>query len=361
MAKENQSDRNAPWWLEILKLPLIAAILAGAFTFAVNDREQQESERARIAAAQENERNRILAEEDRKSNLTLQYTEVFISEYKNREDPKVLELLQLIAGIMNAEELTGADAMTALAYADQQIASADAIEYQQQSSYGGDCSSRPQGAICVRFADGYVWLVTDSIIGWDQFQENGDEIEVAKGIKAQYLHKLNTNLVKEVSLGLVETEQCADFESLPLDATYKVDDTFVNGGNTVTLKSFEWSNGDSTDKGTAFVQNGNLAGGLGQEMFVTNIQLSFVLDETVSSLLMQFGEYGGNLNIEINGDFRNFQDFADIHNATIGQTNVTVSRSTVQGGEIGQLSVDGPIESFSIGGQELFIDDLCYS
>jgi hypothetical protein len=78
----------------------------------------------------------------------------------------------------------------------------------------------------------------------------------------------------------------------------------------------------------------------------------------LSSLTFRFGEYGGNLNIEINGDFRNFQNFSDLNGLTIGGANVSVTNGF--GNDIGEVTISGTIDSFSIGGQELWVDDFCY-
>ena len=155
-------------------------------------------------------------------------------------------------------------------------------------------------------------------------------------------------------------QTCVSFESLSLGATYNVGDSFSDGSSTVLLEEFEWGNGQTTSSGVATVENGGLAGGTGQEINVNNINLAFSFGGTVSGLTMRFGEYGGNLNIEINGDFRNFEDFSDIHGATIGGTTVSVSMTSTTGGQLGTLSITGNVTTFSIGGQELWIDDVCH-
>jgi hypothetical protein len=94
-----------------------------------------------------------------------------------------------------------------------------------------------------------------------------------------------------------------------------------------------------------------------QEMIVNNILLKFDFGGPVAGLALRFGEYGGNLNIDINGEFVNFENFADINGAVIGGVNVSVVNGL--GNDQGTLTLLGTIESFAIGGQELFIDDVC--
>ncbi|MCC6799661.1 MAG: hypothetical protein IT325_06070 [Anaerolineae bacterium] len=106
----------------------------------------------------------------------------------------------------------------------------------------------------------------------------------------------------------------------------------------------------------AVIGSGGQAGSAGNEANTNNINLAFDFPGTPSGLTLWFGEYGGNLNIRINGDFKNFADFADINGATIGGVQVAVAQLTP---EIGVLALAGPIDDFAIGGQELWIDTLC--
>ena len=103
--------------------------------------------------------------------------------------------------------------------------------------------------------------------------------------------------------------------------------------------------------------SGGLAGGTGQELAVNNVNLNFDFGRPVRSISLLFGEYGGNLNIEINGDFRNFDNFTDIDGAIIGGVQVSVINGF--GNDAGRLELEGVISSFSVGGQELWIDEVC--
>ena len=150
---------------------------------------------------------------------------------------------------------------------------------------------------------------------------------------------------------------CVDYESLPPAAAYTVGDTFVDSGATMEVLSFEWSDGTVFNSGQANVQAAGLAGGSGQELNANNVNVAFDFGGPLQALSLLFGEYGGNLNIEVNGDFVNFDDFADIDGATIGGTTVSVVNGF--GNDKGRLQLDGIIHSFAVGGQELWIDDVC--
>jgi len=139
------------------------------------------------------------------------------------------------------------------------------------------------------------------------------------------------------------------------DDTYYVGDSFVSGGVQITGEEFFWTGGGSTVSGSATVQASGDAGGTGNEIWFNNINLSF--DFSVSPLYglsLQFGDYGGNENIEINGDQRVVDDIASLNGMTIGGVTLTV----VDTGTTGALFAVGSITSFSIGGQEFSIDNV---
>lgn len=170
--------------------------------------------------------------------------------------------------------------------------------------------------------------------------------------------------------GIPPTE-CIDFEDPPLGKVYKVGDMFTDSGANIGVWPFQWGNSVWTVGGFAKVGNAGLAGGTGQEMEVNNVNLGFDFSGPITGLTLRFGEYGGNLNIGINGDFQNFQNFDDINGATIGGVSVSVMNGL--GNDKGILKLSGKISKSKfkleekevsafiiIGGQELWIDDVCF-
>jgi hypothetical protein len=157
-------------------------------------------------------------------------------------------------------------------------------------------------------------------------------------------------------------DNCIDFEDLSPAATYSVGDTFVadNSGlqAKITGEPFTWSNGDVTALGQVQVDHSNLANHVGQELAVNNILLNFDFGGNVPNTRLHFGEYGGNLNLEINGDLHNFEDFQQVNGAVIGGTTVSVPVGG-SGQDAGVLEIAGTIQSLKVGGQELWIDHVC--
>ncbi|MGO8735195.1 MAG: hypothetical protein ACLQVM_20650 [Terriglobia bacterium] len=73
--------------------------------------------------------------------------------------------------------------------------------FQQEPSYSGDCASPPAGSACIRFRDGYLWLVQDVIKG--KREEVGawgsHQVVEATGKQSHYQHILGTQYVKTVA------------------------------------------------------------------------------------------------------------------------------------------------------------------
>jgi hypothetical protein len=149
---------------------------------------------------------------------------------------------------------------------------------------------------------------------------------------------------------------CVDFEDLSAGARYNVGDSFVDSGAWVTGKTFYWRDGTAYAGGYTEVDDQNLAGGSGNDLQVNNINLDFDFGAPVAGLTLRAYDGGGNLNIEINGEFLNFDRLTELDGLDIGGVSITVIDL---GNDQYQLVLDGLIQSFAIGGQELWIDDVC--
>lgn len=137
----------------------------------------------------------------------------------------------------------------------------------------------------------------------------------------------------------------------------------------IGARPFTWSSGTVTSSGYAAIQNGGRAGGLGNEMAVNNIVVAISLGfgQTLEGVRFSFGEYGGNLNLSINNQFVNFNNFSQIHGQTISGVRVNVLSGGL-GNDKGQIEFVGHmidqasgLRQFAVGGQELWIDDICFN
>lgn len=151
-----------------------------------------------------------------------------------------------------------------------------------------------------------------------------------------------------------------DFEDLSLGATYNVGDSFTTSGVVITGQEFFLLPSGSKTDGFAKVEDVNKAGGAGNEIRTNNINLSFDFGIILTGLALQYGEFGGNINLEINGSLANVGNFADLP-ANLGGTSVFTLDTGTPGQSSGAMFVTGIINSFKIGGQELWIDNVVAS
>lgn len=181
-----------------------------------------------------------------------------------------------------------------------------------------------------------------------------------------------TNLVgsssKTFTIAVTKVKECIEFDSLLLGNTYYVGDTFTDSGNTVDILSFQWGGGIWTSGGYARVDDDGYGGYSGYDINTNNVNLGFTFSGPLKGLSLNFGEYGGNLNIQINDEFKNFQNFNDIDGSTIGGVSVSVINGL--GNDMERLILSGEMNVFNfheeeftflIGGQELWIDHVCAS
>lgn len=173
----------------------------------------------------------------------------------------------------------------------------------------------------------------------------------------------------EAGAGPAPGSPCIGFED-PTSGSYTYPDHIFDAGASISVLPFEWGNGQWTYDGFLDLRPSGLAGGSGKEAGTNNVNLGVVLPRECEAVSFRFGEYGGNLNLGINGDFRNFENYADVHMTMIG--GVLVSVTNGHGNDRGVIELRGAIgqsqfmidnrpvrASIIIGGQELWIDDLC--
>ena len=112
--------------------------------------------------------------------------------------------------------------------------------------------------------------------------------------------------------------------------------------------------------GTAFVSNGNLAAGSGQEIGINNVKLNFGFGP-LDGLSMQFGEGPNNTDarITVNGNTISGTSFVGLGGLIAG-TNVTLF-VVPTGINTGALFFMGDITSFVIGGEDIYIDNIVAS
>ena len=150
------------------------------------------------------------------------------------------------------------------------------------------------------------------------------------------------------------------FEDLTLGDSYATSDTTSSESVAMRYHPFFWWDGTMTSAGYASVVDGGWACGSGNEIWLNNINVTFNYVGSTgprTDVDFLFGEYGGNINVMINGDFRNVDNFIDLDGQVIGGTTFSVT-SGGYGNDCGRVEIDGTVNKLTIGGQELVIDNI---
>lgn len=151
------------------------------------------------------------------------------------------------------------------------------------------------------------------------------------------------------------------FDDQTLGASFLVGDSFTSGGATHNLMRFFFPGSDCTNptnNGVATIGNDQFACGGSKEINLNNITDRIDFGGPVQWLVLNYGEYGGNVNLIVNGDCRNLDNFSDINGQDVGGVTVWAVDYGTPGGSCGMLYAVGAINNFRIGGQELYIDNV---
>ncbi|MGV7223660.1 MAG: hypothetical protein ACQ9MH_19295 [Nitrospinales bacterium] len=152
---------------------------------------------------------------------------------------------------------------------------------------------------------------------------------------------------------------CLRFTDQAPSATYNVGDVITTSRTNIAVEKFQWGNGNWTTSGKARIDTRNYSKGSGNDLNAENVNLRFLFDYPVGKITFKFGELGGNNNIRVNNEFRNVQNLVSLNGTTIGSAQVTVNAIQQGNNWHGMMTIDGNINNFSIGGQELYLDDIC--
>ena len=163
-------------------------------------------------------------------------------------------------------------------------------------------------------------------------------------------------------------EACIDFEQPLIVGTQygpaagqSPGDTAILSNNIkMTVEKFIQSNGN-TAFNDAHIDNVLVPGASGQSLRSNNISLRFDLTGLgfqANSASLSFLDLGGSENLAANDDAPHTGDI-ELAPASIGGAAVAVSTAPATGGKSGTVKINGPLKSLTIGGQELWIDQIC--
>ncbi len=150
-----------------------------------------------------------------------------------------------------------------------------------------------------------------------------------------------------------------DFEDIPKDTLFPSGSSFTSNGVLMHLSEFYSNVGSCTNPtpgNSARVEDGNMACGVSHELAINNVNVEFDYGVSLLGMVIDFGEYGGNINLSINGQCVSEQFFSDVP-PLVGGVMVTVVEPNLGQG-CGRITLQGNIQDVSIGGQELWIDNI---
>lgn len=187
----------------------------------------------------------------------------------------------------------------------------------------------------------------NSTIGWEN---NLSRIYDAIASEAAGRERILTAISESATGGAIGG--MADFDDLPNGATYSTGDTFSSRSVEITGKPFFLAPGQTTS-GRARVED-LLEIGSQQDVFTSNILLDFDFGGDVRELSLLFGEFGGIVNLEVNGDLRIVRSLTELNGSEVGGAKIVVEEVKDQF----RLIVIGEISQFAVGGQEFAVDEV---
>lgn len=164
---------------------------------------------------------------------------------------------------------------------------------------------------------------------------------------------------------------CIDFEEPPWALGTQYGDpvgqvpgniAFTSGGVRILVQPFEFS-GDGGTFNYAQIDDAPISFSAGQSLRLNHINVEFdfnTIGFSPSQVSLDFLDLGGTENLAVNGNPSFIDDIARAPSLMAGVA-VSVNVTPIPRGKSGTVMLNGPIQSFSIGGQEFWIDHVCIS
>ena len=166
-----------------------------------------------------------------------------------------------------------------------------------------------------------------------------------------------------LALAAVAEAQCVKFDGLPAGTSWGSSAGHSSGdlvhnesGIVVSVHNFQWTSGGTF--GNATVDNSWFTSSP-NSVNTNNINLGFdftALPSLPSQVAIKFRDMGGFENLSLNGSPITV---GELSGGAGGGLTWTVISSPIPGGRTGKLTVNGPLHSLVIGGQEFWVDTLC--
>ena len=148
------------------------------------------------------------------------------------------------------------------------------------------------------------------------------------------------------------------FDDLPLHFPWFVGDVFTSFGVQFHVDVFRTSSGTPITSGQVYADNLLMACGDRQDLMTNNANVHVLFPcGPARDVGWNFGEYGGNINLMINGDYRNVDDYQALNGLIVGGVRVHVVHGGF-GNDCGRVELHGVVDKMMVGGQEHWVDCL---
>jgi hypothetical protein len=154
---------------------------------------------------------------------------------------------------------------------------------------------------------------------------------------------------------------CVDFEDQTVGNKFYVGQLINSSGVSFMMEEFIYSNMNSTSDGFLRIQDNGHARGSGKDINTVNVNIRPIFQDPLTRISAKYGELGGNVNMMINGESSNVNNLHNLHNTVLGGAQINVEYTQDGANYYGQFSITGNISEFSVGGQELWLDDFCFA
>lgn len=159
---------------------------------------------------------------------------------------------------------------------------------------------------------------------------------------------------KDIVIDQPDRRECVDFDELDTRTQYRVGDRFRDSGATATIRAFLPARDPAVTSGFARGDDRQRAGGSGHDLAFNNVTAAFTVPRPLSNPTLRYGHFGGSVSLEINGEAVYAKGFAELDGRRIGGVRLAVGE-----GQVGLLRFTGTVRTLAVGGQELWMDDLC--
>jgi hypothetical protein len=152
---------------------------------------------------------------------------------------------------------------------------------------------------------------------------------------------------------------CVTFTDQTPQMEYGVGDVITSSGIEIAVEKFQRADGTWSTDGKVVVDTRNYSKGSGNDLNTRAANVRFMFDYPINGIKLKFGELGGYNNIHVNNEFQFVEDLVSLDNTTIGGVQVKIDAVQQGNNWYGRMTLDGTINGFMIGGQELWLDDIC--